>query len=139
MKFKTTLLLGILFLVATSFKGSVDAGIAFHHGNYAAAKKIAKQTNKTIFIDGYTEWCGPCKRMAKEVFTDAAVGKYFNENFINVKMDMEKTDGMLVSRRYSVNFYPTLLFIRPNGELIRKEVGFKNKSELLTLAREANY
>lgn len=139
MKLKTTLLLGILFLVATSFKGSIDAGISFHQGNYSTAKKLAKQSNKTIFIDGYTEWCGPCKRMAKEVFTDAEVGKYFNANFINVKMDMEKTDGMLVSRRYSVNFYPTLLFIKPSGELIRKEVGFKNKSELLNLAREANY
>jgi len=139
MKLTTTLIFGLLFLVTTSFNASKDAGISFHSGNYAAAKKLSKQTGKTIFIDGYTEWCGPCKRMAKEVFTNPSVGQYFNANFINVKMDMEKTDGMLVSRRYGVNFYPTLLFIRPNGQLIRKEVGFKNKTELLNLARESNY
>lgn len=42
--------------------------------------------------------------MTTQVFTDAYVGEYFNSDFINVKMDMEETEGMLVGRGYSVNF-----------------------------------
>jgi hypothetical protein len=53
--------------------------------------------------------------MAAQVFTDPDVGKYFNSNFFQVKIDMEETEGMLVGRRYGVNFCPTLLFIKPTG------------------------
>lgn len=123
-------------LVASSFSSSLDSGIAFHHGKYAEARALAKSTNKTIFIDAYTQWCGPCKKMAANVFTDGEVGNYFNKNFINVKMDMEKSEGLLIGRRYNINFYPTLLFIKPNGELVRKEVGYHSKGELLKLAKD---
>ncbi|MBT6235962.1 MAG: DUF255 domain-containing protein [Bacteroidetes bacterium] len=108
MKSVSVFILSFIFILTSSFSNDVNSGVSFHTGNYAAAKKKAKATGKTIFIDGYTQWCGPCKRMAKEAFTDPAVGRFFNENFINIKMDMEKTDGMLVSRRYGVNFYSTL-------------------------------
>lgn len=136
MKLTITASLSMLFILLSSFSGSVSGGISFHEGNYSQARKLAKETNKTIFIDGFTEWCGPCKKMASEVFTDKEVGSYFNSNFINMKVDMEKTDGMLISRRYSVNFYPTLLFIKPSGQLVRKEVGYHSKSELMRVARD---
>lgn len=136
MKYVSLLFLAVLALVFTAFVNNNNAGIAFFDGKYIEAKKQAVETGKTIFIDGYTEWCKPCKQMASTVFTDKEVGQYFNAKFISVKMDMEKTDGMLVGRRYNVNFYPTLLFIKPDGTLIRKEVGFHDKDQLLKLARE---
>ena len=117
-----------------SIAPQAQKGISFEHGKFSDTKKLAKETNKIIFIDSYTQWCGPCKKMAAQVFTDADVGEYFNSNFINVKMDMEETEGMLVGRRYNVNFYPTLLFIKPTGELVRKEIGHHSKSQLLSLA-----
>ncbi|PCJ67752.1 MAG: thioredoxin [Bacteroidetes bacterium] len=136
MKSLIVVLSGLCFILSTSFTTKVDEGIFFEHGRYSEAKKLAKETDKTIFIDSYTQWCGPCKKMAAQVFTDSEVGAYFNQNFINVKMDMEKTEGILIARRYSVNFYPTLLFVKPNGELIRKEVGYQNKKQLLQLAKD---
>ena len=136
MKLTITAALSAFLIILSSFTANVNGGISFHAGNYAQARKLAKETNKTIFIDGFTEWCGPCKKMAKEVFTDKEVGTYFNSNFINVKIDMEATDGMLISRRYSVNFYPTLLFIKPSGQLVRKEVGYQNKGDLMRIARD---
>lgn len=72
---------------------SVDAkqiGISFEHSSWEDILKKAKEENKLIFIDAYTTWCGPCKMMARNVFTDAEVGTFFNQNFINVKLDMEK-------------------------------------------------
>lgn len=132
-----SLLSFILFgLLLVRFSGPNEIGISFYNGKYIDAKKLASESGKTLFIDGYTEWCKPCKQMALTVFTDKELGQYFNTHFVNVKMDMEKTDGMLVSKRYNVNFYPTLLFVKPDGTLIRKEVGFHDKDQLLKLARE---
>ena len=135
MKFSGIALLGLVILLFTSFTSSIQGGISFEHSRFSEAKKLAKQTNKTIFIDSYTQWCGPCKKMAAQVFTDKEVGNFFNSNFINVKVDMEDTEGMLLARRYSVNFYPTLMFIKPTGELVRKEVGYHDRAQLLKLAR----
>ncbi|MDA7748031.1 DUF255 domain-containing protein [Bacteroidia bacterium] len=87
-----------------SIAPQAQKGISFENDKFSDAKKLAKETNKIIFIDSYIQWCGPCKKMTTQVFTDADVGEYFNSDFINVKMDMEETEGMLVGRGYSVNF-----------------------------------
>ncbi len=50
----------------------------------------AKKENKMIFLDAYATWCGPCKQMDSEVYTNSAVANFYNANFINVKYDMEK-------------------------------------------------
>ena len=59
----------------------------------AAAK--AKAENKLVFMDCYTQWCGPCKKMAKDVFTQEMVGAYMNPKFVNIKVDMESDYGLL--------------------------------------------
>lgn len=54
------------------------------------AIELSKKENKLIFIDFYTDWCGPCKMMAKNVFPQKHVGDYFNANFICLKLNAEK-------------------------------------------------
>ncbi|MBT8327858.1 MAG: thioredoxin family protein [Bacteroidia bacterium] len=137
MRIFTVLLLSATWFLSSSFSSGNTGGISFQKDSYSEVKKLAKATNKIIFIDAYTVWCGPCKKMAANVFTDKEVGTFFNTNFYNVKMDMEKAEGMLFARRYNVNFYPTLLFVRPDGSVIKKEVGYKNKTQLLRIARAA--
>ena len=51
-------------------------GINFFEGSFQEVKAEAKKQNKIIFIDCYTSWCGPCKWMAKNVFTDKKVGDF---------------------------------------------------------------
>lgn len=111
-------------------------GINFFKGTLADAKAKAKEENKVLFIDAYTSWCGPCKRMSKNVFTDANVGKYFNDNFINLKIDIEQDeDGPYVARKYNVSFYPSLIFIKPDGSLIKLEIGYKDSKAFLKLGK----
>ena len=69
-------------------------GIVFFKGTWQQALEQARKENKLIFMDCYTSWCGPCKMLAKEVFTDPEVAAFFNEKFVNVKVDMEKGEGM---------------------------------------------
>ena len=83
----------------------------------AAAK--AKAENKLVFMDCYTQWCGPCKKMAKDVFTQEMVGTYMNPKFVNIKVDMESDYGTPLAKKLQITAYPT--FVIFNGDA--KEVG----------------
>ena len=115
---------------------SLSNGISFEKVNLEKAKKQAKKEGKLIFIDCYTSWCGPCKRMAATTFKDEEVGKLFNQSFINLKIDIEKDeDGASVARRYGIRAYPTLLMINSDGELIKQTLGFQTKDKLIAFAK----
>ncbi|MDF1699275.1 MAG: thioredoxin family protein [Saprospiraceae bacterium] len=128
----------LLFLFTLSL-GSIHAqGIAFESSDFQSALTKAKAEKKLIFMDAYTTWCGPCKWMSKNVFTDANVGAYFNENFINVKIDMEKGEGIDLAKKYEVSAYPTLLFIDGNGDLKHMSIGSRPADDFVDLGHAAN-
>lgn len=113
-------------------------GITFKKMTLDEAKEAARESGKLIFIDAYTVWCGPCKQMAATTFKEAEVGEFFNENFINIKIEMEKdADGPAVARKYSVRAYPTLLIIDADGNLVKQTIGMQNKSRLMSFAESA--
>ena len=112
-----------------------ETGIRFKSMTLEKAKQIAKETDKLIFIDAYTSWCGPCKRMAATSFMEEEVGEIFNERFVNIKIEMEKdVDGPEVARLYKVRAYPTLLVINSEGKLIKQNVGFMTADQLIAFA-----
>lgn len=134
----------ILALTATAFvtlksdtTPTEDTGIAFKTLSFDEAKALAKEENKLIFIDAYTTWCGPCKYMAKNVFTQKAVGDYYNEHFINLKVDMEKGEGPILARKYAVRGYPTFLFLKPDGTIAKKTMGVTSADNFIGLAKAA--
>jgi thioredoxin-related protein len=100
-----------------------DKSINFEHSTWAEIKAKAAKEKKAIFLDAYTSWCGPCKKMVKEVFSNNKVADYFNANFINAKFDMEKGEGVEIRKMYPINAFPTLLFIDAEGKLISKREG----------------
>ncbi len=111
-------------------------GIEFFHGTLEEAKAKAQKENRLIFIDCYTTWCGPCKMLAKFVFTDRELGNFNNENFINLKLDMEK-EGAPVAYEYGISAYPTLLYIDYTGAVKKKLVGGRDAKALIEEGRDA--
>ena len=83
----------------------------------------AQAQNKVVFIDFYTTWCGPCKWMDENVFAKDDVATTFNKNFINYKVDAEDFEGVNTALKYNVGAYPTLVFIKPNGEVLHRVEG----------------
>ncbi|MBS1652884.1 MAG: thioredoxin family protein [Bacteroidetes bacterium] len=127
--------------IVTSFKqvpspAFNSEGIEFFEGNWNQLLDKAKKENKHIFLDAYASWCGPCKMMKKRVFTDKEVGAFFNKNFISVAIDMEKGEGPALSNKYSVQAYPTLIFLNSKGAYVGKSVGYHSAKDLLKLAEE---
>lgn len=67
--------------------------------------------------------------MEREVFADDDVAAFFNEHFINLRIDMESEDGIPVSEKYSVEAYPTFLFIDGTISLTKEMDEKYNKGE----------
>ncbi len=128
--FATFLLLGL-----TSLKGDDHEGIKFETLTLEQAMKKAQKSGKIIFIDVYTVWCGPCKKMAANSFTNDEVAKLYNKNFINIKIEAEKdADGPEISRKYRVTGYPTLLYIDGEGNVKHSALGYQSPENLITIA-----
>ena len=78
-----------------------------------------------------------CKRMAKDVFTDEEVGKFYNKNFINLKIDMEKGEGPQLASKYRVSSYPTFLFIDDKGAVVHAAKGGRAIDQFIGLGKLA--
>lgn len=115
-----------LLLFLPLFSLGQKNGIAFQQASWSQLLAKAKTEKKIIFLDAYATWCGPCKKMASDVFTKEEVGNFFNRNFINAKIDMEAGEGLTIASRYKVEAYPTFLFINGDGKLLHKAVGYKD-------------
>lgn len=113
-----------------------ESGIIFQTGTWQQVLALAKKENKPIFLDAYASWCGPCKKMKHSVFTDKKVAEFYNKNFINIAIDMEKGEGPRLSELYSVEAYPTLIFIKSDGKFFDKSVGYHTINEFLELGQK---
>lgn len=117
---------------------SVFGQMTFKEDKFKNLLAEAKKQNKIIFVDAYASWCGPCKLMAKNIFTKPAVGDYYNANFINTKIDMEKGEGIELAKKYGVKAYPTYLFINGDGDVMYRGTGYYEENDFIGIGKEAN-
>ncbi len=116
----------------------ISQGIQFNESSWNDLLSKAKSENKLIFVDAYTTWCGPCKAMAKNVFTDEKVAAFYNANFVNAKIDMEKGEGITIAKKYAVEAYPTYLFVDGNGDIVHRAIGYIESGSFIQLGKDAN-
>lgn len=100
----------------------------------ASAK--AKAENKLIFLDCYTTWCGPCKKMAKETFTLAEVGAVMNPKFVNIQIDMESAYGAPLAKKLQIQAYPTFVIFNADGQEISRFLGYHDAPSFLKVLEE---
>jgi thiol:disulfide interchange protein len=119
-------------LAISSFAGTKPSkiegtnGIKFFKGTFKQALAKAKKEKKMIMMDCYTTWCGPCKLLKTQVFTDKVLGDYMNQKYVCVAMDYENGEGPAVAEKYPVEAYPSLYFIDGNGKAQTIMVGVPN-------------
>lgn len=104
-------------------KAESTDGMKFVDLTFDEVLKKAKQEGKLVFMDCYTTWCGPCKMMSNQVFPLKFVGDFMNEHFVNVKIDMEKGEGVELAKKYNVKAFPTMFLLNADGEPIYKILG----------------
>jgi outer membrane lipoprotein-sorting protein len=100
--------------------------------NLEEGLKVAKATNRLVFLDFNATWCGPCQMYKREVFPTAefkAYGKYF------VFVDIDTDDQAALARQYGVSGIPDLRFLKSDGTEVHKVVGFKGMALLQDLEK----
>lgn len=123
------------FLIITQLQTNAQ-GIRWQTGSFESVLNKAKTQKKLVYVDIYTTWCTPCKQMDAEVFTNSIVGKIFNDNFINYKIDGEKGEGKDLVEYFELDSYPTSLFIDGDWNVIQKLEGFRSVERLLESAEK---
>lgn len=98
---------------------------------------LALAEDKLVFVDFYTTWCLPCKLMDEDVFPDKRLGEFMNENFVSYKVNAEKGNGVNLATLYSINAYPTLLFLDSKGNVLEKKIGAAYQREMFSLGEAA--
>jgi len=130
--------ISFLLILVVFQLGFSQQSIKFEDSDFATILAKAKTEKKLVFLDAYAAWCGPCKLMEKNVFTDKTVADFYNKNFINAHFDMEKGEGPSLAAKYGIRSYPTLLFLNGEGEIVGKELGYIQTKEFLELGKKNN-
>lgn len=120
---KKLLAAAAILLLLNSGAQAQNRQIEFTTGPFAEVLAKAAAEDKMIFVDVYTTWCGPCKRLAADVFTLDSVADFHNTNFINFKYDKENDPELAIDNPYGMPAVPTLLYINPQGKVVHAMVG----------------
>ncbi len=89
--------------------------------DYEAAVKEAVKTRKPLMVDFYTDWCGACKLMDAEAYTDADIREQA-QKFVMVKIDAEKRTDL--AKRFEVTGYPTILWLDGDAKVLESSPGY---------------
>jgi len=108
-----------------------EGGIEFFQGTWKEALEKSKQENKPIFLDISASWCGPCKMLKRNTFSNKEVGAYFNERFVNVALDGEIGEGKDLANQLAIRGYPSLFVMDNNGKTLDATAGYHDPKALL--------
>ena len=111
--------------------------IRFINNSWIDALHQAQVQNKYIFVDAYATWCAPCNLLRATTFKNSKVAAFFNQNFINVEMDMERGDGPDLAERWGIQAYPTLLVLDSNGKPVTEALGYIGANALVRFGKDA--
>lgn len=118
--------------------------------SFEEAMALNKKEPRNIIIDVYTDWCGWCKTMDQQTFSQAAITKIINENYYAVKFNAETKDTIHYMDKDFVSTnqgnrpphelavallqgklsYPNLVFMNKNSQVLGAIPGFKKPDEL---------
>jgi thiol-disulfide isomerase/thioredoxin len=138
-------LLAVSFFIesSTMYGQKADTGIQFESGlAWTAIQAKAKAEDKYIFVDCFATWCGPCKWMTTNVFSQQNVSEFMNNHFINVALQMDQTaidsteikswyaEAKFFANNFRVHEFPTYLFFSPDGQLCHRFSGATDNTEI---------
>lgn len=111
--------------LATTARAGVD-----WQSNYDDAMAKAKKEKKLVMVDVYTDWCGWCKKLDKDVYSKPEIQAKLQKNFIAVKINPEKNQkNREVAERFGVRGYPNIVFVDATGKKLYQQPGYSPADE----------
>ncbi|OGF14201.1 MAG: hypothetical protein A2W00_13985 [Candidatus Eisenbacteria bacterium RBG_16_71_46] len=127
-------------LAARSAAGAGDGWRAWDAG-----LREAGTAGRPVLVDVYTDWCGWCRRMERDVYSRQDVREYLAKRFVTIKLDAESDAAASyggqaltergVASRFNVRGYPTTIFLRANGEHLVNVPGYLPADRFLLLLK----
>ena len=100
--------------------------------NYANALKQAKKEQKLVMVDIYTDWCGWCKKLDRDTYSDKDVQAKLAKDFIALKVNPEKSvDGAKLAQQFGVHGFPFIAFVGADGKLVTQVSGYLPAAKFL--------
>jgi thiol:disulfide interchange protein len=138
---RAAVLLTALLLVACGARTAAETepspgparGVAFAKLGYDAALDRARTERKLVMVDVYTDWCGWCRKLDREVFADEQVAAAA-KGVVAVRLDAEK-EGEKLAERFGVDGFPTVLFLDADGKLVKRVNGYVDRDEMLEVLK----
>ena len=143
-------ILMIMYMMQGYSQTDTTKGINFlEHSTWQQVQQTARAEHKYIFVDCYASWCGPCKMMDRDVYTNDTVAKFMSEHFISVKLQMDSTghDSQEIQNwrsvshdfenRFKIKAYPSFLFFSPDGQICHRDLGARDAASFVNLASTA--
>lgn len=123
------LIIAALFVV---FAQTVKAQDKIQWYTFEEVIKLAQENPKMILVDVYTDWCGWCKKMDKETFTDQKVIEYVNSNFYAVKLNAEdkKSKFKFRGKEYSEETMARAMQVRSYPNFVIMDAAMENITQL---------
>lgn len=125
---KKLIFTSVLFLWLTGGSNAANWLTSFED-----AQKIALATDKLMLVDFWATWCGPCQKMDSESWAKKDVGELM-EGYIPVKVDIDIRSDL--ASKYEVKGIPFIFIMDGNGTVIHKEIGYKPKSDIVSLLKK---
>lgn len=136
----------LFLIIACLCLQPLQSQVKWHSISEAAKTDIGQ---RIYFVDFYTTWCGYCKKMDRETFTDPTVAKILNKYYYPVKFDAEGSasfswagreykplaNGRFKSHEFAngIKGFPTFRLYRPNGTPFQDIPGFYSAKEFIVI------
>lgn len=88
--------------------------VPWFQGTFEQALEAARTKKQFILIDFWTDWCGWCKKLDKDTYSDASVVKSL-EDVICLSIDAESETGSVVAKRFKIEGYPAIFVLDSSG------------------------
>jgi thioredoxin-related protein len=100
--------------------------------SYQVALEKARAEKKILMIDLYTDWCGWCKRLDKDVYANPSVSEKLASRFIALKLNPEKSkEAAELAKKFGTRGFPHIVFVDGAGNKVAEIGGYLPATQFL--------
>lgn len=126
---------GVLFAAVALSHGALAKPPLFSDLTFKQAADKSRDEKRILIVDAMASWCGPCKAMDRNTWTDQSVIKWVKENAIAIQFDVD--EDRVASTKFGIRAMPTIMVFMGSRE-IGRQVGGLDPDELLTWLKSMN-